>query len=64
MARDYREKTVTGMITDGKHLGRTPVTVRMTSDKKGQTLSLNVGEIMMAISLEDVQDIIRVTEKR
>lgn len=64
MSRDYREKDVGGWLTDGKHWGEIPVTVRMTSDDKGQSLSLTAGEsIQIGISLEDVADIIKVVEK-
>ena len=68
--RDYREKDVEGIIFTAKDQNGFPVpmkanvTVRMTSDKIGQSLSLNVGNIMISIPLESVRDIVRVTEKR
>ena len=65
MNRDYREKDVKGIITDAKSMRFTPceVTVRMTSDRLGQSLSLSAFNIMIEIPLEPVRDIIRVTEK-
>lgn len=64
--RDYREKVVQGMIGDiSKSVIPNPckVTVRMTSDKRGQSLSLSAYNIMIAIPLETVRDIIRVSER-
>ncbi len=65
--RDYREKTVKGMVADGDAPipipKLCPVTVRMTSDKKGQSLSLQAYNVMIQIPLESVRDIIRVSEK-
>lgn len=67
--RDYREKLVNGYITDGKHFGGIKVRVRMTSDDKGQSLSLttemnpNDTGIQIGIPLESVRDIIKVVEK-
>lgn len=64
--RDYREKKIMGMLTiaEGMQMGMVPVTVRMTSDSKGQTLSLSAyEEIMISIPLESVRDIIQVTRR-
>lgn len=64
--RDYREKVVQGMIGDiSKSVIPNPckVTVRMTSDKRGQSLSLSAYNIMIGIPLETVRDIIRVSER-
>lgn len=65
MSKDYREKDVKGIIADGKSMKFTPceVTVRMTSDRIGQSLSLSAFNIMISIPLESVQDIIRISEK-
>ncbi len=67
MSRDYREKTVNGWITDGKNLKFTPITVRMTSDNKGQSLSLSAEDkdilIQLGIPLESVRDIVKVVDK-
>ena len=63
--REYRKKEVTGFISDI----RTPVmsscnvTVRMTSDDIGQTLSLTGANILIGIPLEEVADIIKVVER-
>lgn len=67
--RDYREKLVNGWITDGEQIGGIPVRVRMTSDNKGQSLSLtteanpNDMGIQIGIPLEAVMDIIKVVPK-
>jgi len=63
--RDYREKVVKGMIADiTRPLPKMcDVTVRMTSDKIGQSLSLSAYNIMIEIPLEKVKDIVQVTEK-
>lgn len=62
--RDYREKTIDGMIADIRQPfpEKAKVTVRMTSDKRGQTLSLSFANIMILIPLEPVADIIKVAE--
>lgn len=66
--RDYREKLVNGWLSDGKHFGGIPVRVRMTSDDKGQSLSLTTeigddADLQIGIPLEAVRDIIRVVDK-
>lgn len=68
--RDYREKTVRGMVFDAARQGfgryipmECSVTVRMTSDKRGQSLSLQANNVMIEIPLESVANIIKVTER-
>ncbi len=67
MKRDYREKTIKGCIFDGSKPLLLPkmcdVTVRMTSDKIGQSLSLQAFNVMIEIPLEQVRDIIRVSKE-
>lgn len=66
MKKDYREKTVKGLLFDttfGIKMHETPVTVRMTSDKVGQSLSLSAGNYMILIPMEQVRDIIKVSER-
>ena len=66
MKKDYREKTVKGLFFDttvGIKMCETPVTVRMTSDKMGQSLSLSAGNYMISIPMEQVKDIIKVSER-
>lgn len=60
--RDYREKDVKGILCEAEHMKYIPtnVTVRMTSDKLGQSLSLSAFNVMIEIPLEEVADIIRV----
>ena len=66
MKRDYREKTIKGCIFDGSKALPLPkkcdVTVRMTSDKIGQSLSLQAFNVMIEIPLESVKNIIKVSE--
>lgn len=66
--RDYREKDVKGMLAiwNPRRIPRfihDTVTVRMTSDDKGQSLSLSAGNVLIEIPLEQVQDIIKVSER-
>lgn len=61
MSRDYREKTVTGIIGNAMGFRPTKVTIRMTNDKRGASLSLEAQGNMMQIALEDVKDIIQIT---
>lgn len=61
MSRDYREKTVTGIICNAMGFRPTKVTIRMTNDKRGASLSLEAQGNMMQIALEDVKDIIQIT---
>lgn len=62
--RDYREKDVKGMLVDASNMNckMCNVTVRMTSDNIGQSLSLSAYNVMIQIPLESVRDIIKVTE--
>ena len=66
--KDYREKTVKGVVADGSAPipipKPCPVTVRMTSDKIGQSLSLQAYNVMIQIPLESVREIIQVTPKK
>lgn len=64
MKRDYREKTVKGMIADVRTMMPVfvDVTVRMTSDKRGQSLSMSGANVMIEIPLEGVRNIIKVTD--
>ena len=66
MSRDYREKRVEGLIFDFNKpipISRECIVgVRMTSDKIGQSLSLQAYNIMIEIPLESVRDIIRVAD--
>ena len=70
MTRDYREKTVDGCIFDATRAlsmryipQKCDVTIRMTSDKRGQSMSLQAFNVLIEIPLESVKDIIRVAEK-
>lgn len=64
--RDYREKDVNGFIGDSsKSIFPKPcrITVRMTKDKRGATLSLQGFNVLIGIPLEAVADIVKVVEK-
>jgi hypothetical protein len=64
--KDYREKDVMGFIGDtSRSLFPRPyeITVRMTSDENGQTLSLAGANIVIGIPLEEVKDIVKVVNK-
>ena len=63
MKRDYREKDVDGIIFDGLYIKPSRITVRMTSDKYGQSLSLTAWNVQFQIPLDAVSDIIKVVEK-
>jgi hypothetical protein len=65
--RDYREKLVHGWLSDGNIVGGIPVRVRMTSDDKGQSLSLSTeigdeADLQIGIPLETANDIVKVTK--
>lgn len=66
MSRDYREKDVVGFIADVRDSEPTPanVIVRMTSDDRGKSLTLQAYNIMIGIPLEMVEGIIKITERR
>lgn len=63
--RDYRDKTVKGMVADVKNMipRKTNVRVQMTSDKLGQSLSLSTSDILIMIPLESVRDIIKIVKE-
>ena len=64
--KDYREKEVTGFIGDTSKSvfpKSCRITVRMTSDKRGKTLSLAGANVLIAIPLEEVSDIIKVADR-
>lgn len=68
MNSDRRSKTVKGCYFDNDWKFPVPkkcdVTVRMTADDRGQTLSLQAYNIMIVIPLEAVSDIITLTERK
>lgn len=57
-------KTVSGLFSDGKRFNRTPVTVRITKDKNGQTLSLSDDNaVMLLIPLEPLKGMLEVSDR-
>ena len=66
MKRDYREKEVVGFVGDSRKSlfpKSCRVTVRMTADNMGKTLSLSCANVLIGIPLEQVEDIIKVVER-
>ena len=64
--KDFRMKTVRGFVGDAtKSVIPKPcqATVRLTSDKKGQTLSIQAYNVIIGIPLEEVSEIIRISER-
>lgn len=53
--RKYIEKDTNGLIYDGKHLHGAVVTVRITSDNYGKSMSLTAGNIQIQIPLEPIE---------
>lgn len=50
-----RSRTINGVIFNGKQLAEAPVTLRVTSDELGKSISLSVdGLVMLQIPLEPV----------
>lgn len=61
--RDYREKDVMGFIGDtSKSIFPKPcrITVRVTRDSNGETLSLAGANVLIGIPLESVEELIKV----
>lgn len=50
-------KTIKGYTYDGEVFTQKRVIVRVTSDKTGETLSLQAGEYLIGVSLEDVEKV-------
>ena len=55
-----RMRDVNGMLFLADKWTTKTVTVRVTKDKAGKTLSLNVGDLMILIPVEPVEDMIDV----
>lgn len=58
-------KSVKGLITDTTNMKPMPgvVTLRVTSDKIGKSLSLQCANVMIQIPLEPVEDTIQLIEE-
>lgn len=56
-------KTVTGIVTDGRRMEKRQIVVRFTSDKLGESLSLQAGDIMIHVAYEDILQIIKKARK-
>lgn len=57
-------KRINGIITDGTKFKETSVIARFTSDRIGESLSLQVGEIMIAVPFGAVMPIIKKARTR
>lgn len=53
--RKYIEKDSNGLIFDGRSLHGTTVTIRITSDEYGKSMSLTAGNIQIQIPLEPIE---------
>lgn len=56
----YRERDVTGLLYFEETLSREIVTVRFTTDRRGETLSLSDDKhgVMISVAYEDIEKII------
>lgn len=59
-----KQKTVDGFYSNGTELHMCPVTVRLTADEIGQTLSLEQGSFMIGISLLEVRDMLQIVQDK
>lgn len=48
-------KTVDGYTSDGYSVARKKVTIRATSDKQGETLSLENGVTLICVDVKDIE---------
>ena len=60
-----RARTVNGIVIRGADFKQTKITLRTTSDEKGESLSLcsEEDEVLLIIPLEKVRDMVRLTRK-
>ena len=57
-------KTVNGMVSDGYKVGKSLLTIRFTSDRTGESLSLEYnGQIMLLVDYKDVEAIVKKARK-
>ena len=57
----YKEQRVNGMKFDAKGMRKLEITVRMTVDEHGQSISFSDDEdVLLMIPLESVSDLIKV----
>ena len=58
----YKERKVRGMLSDGQDMKMADITLRVTVDRVGKSLSLTSEDdsIMLLIPLEPVQDLVRI----
>ena len=66
--KDYREKDVQGLVNvmNPRHIitsHKDTITVRVKQDENGASLSLQARNIMFLIPLEEVKDIISISER-
>lgn len=48
-------KTVDGYTSDGYSLEKRKITVRVTSDKRGETISLEDGRTLIGVTVKDIE---------
>lgn len=56
-------KTVYGFWTDGEKLEKGKAVVRVTSDRRGETLSVEANGMMISVAFEDVMRIVEKARK-
>ncbi|MGF6376869.1 hypothetical protein M2140_001947 [Clostridiales Family XIII bacterium PM5-7] len=52
-------KQINGLMSDGKSIWKADVTVRFTSEKIGETLSLESNGVMITVGFEDIEKVIK-----
>lgn len=62
--KNTRYKDIRGLVYIGSRMGEAEVTVRVTHDEKGKSLSLasDVAGVMIMIPLEQVDDMLEVVD--
>lgn len=57
-------KEIDGYASDGESIARAKVVCRFTSNKLGETLSLQAGNMLVGVAFEDVEELIKKGRKR
>jgi hypothetical protein len=52
-------RKISGFVSDGNYVRTANIEVRFTSDERGETLSLQMGNIMIAVPYEPVKALIK-----
>jgi hypothetical protein len=57
-------KEIDGYTSDGESIARAKVVCRFTSNKLGESLSLQVGNVLIGVAFEDVEKLIEKGRKK